>query len=256
MRADIVTARAAVGARRLARPHRRDRARTSARRPGSRCRTAAGATRSTPPAWTRTARRDPATTRRAARPGSRSRPEPGRRPDDDRPDGAGHRAADGRRGRRTTGDGADRPSTAGRTERRARAGADRRPPADPFRARLLERAAASAHGRRRAPLAGAHVDTGGPSAPTPAAAARAGCTCRPPCAPPRRTSAPAAAAARAAGARDDLRDAVREGREGNLVLFVRRRLRLDGRPARGWPRSRPPCCRCCSTPTSAATRSA
>ena len=76
----------------------------------------------------------------------------------------------------------------------------------------------------------AHPDAGPGPAPTPAGSparptaprrAPRTCTSRPRSPPPRRTSAPAAAPAPACVlARGDLRRAEREGREGNLVLFV------------------------------------
>ena len=83
----------------------------------------------------------------------------------------------------------------------------------------------------------------------------------------RRTRPPAARSRRRAGSRPWPRPgrhrlrpptcarSVREGREGNLVLFVVDASRVDGGPASGCAPSRPPCCRCCSTPTSGATRS-
>ena len=241
-------------ARRLARPRRGHRATTSAPPPGWRCRTAAAATRSTPPAWTSSAstrrctagrpprRRRPAPTTRPGRRRPRRRPgrRPGRRPRR-RPGRRGRpTAAAGRRPARTA---ARRPggrprrhaAATGRRRRRAagrpgaRRAARRRPSA--VRARGAPSAAtrrlqarcspAGSATARRAAVAGPH--RAGPHHRRPGAGGRSAALHLP---ATLRAAAPHQAGpgpARGPGcgcARDDLREAVREGREGNLVLFV------------------------------------
>ena len=181
-------------------------------RRGWRCRTAAAATRSTSPAWSeqQLERRADATPpdRPSSSPTTRSRPAgairtaaggiPRPTPDADEPIQ--------RRSRRTPA-----------RRRRSRAGAGRAP----FRAAAARGcpAWARAHpggGPRARSRQGRAVR---PAADPPRAA---GLHLRPPCSPPRRTSCERGrrGPGRCGCAADDLRGAVREGREGNLVLFV------------------------------------
>ena len=205
------------------------------------------------------------------RPGRRRRAEPD--PDPDGPDprrSAGGGAPDGRRRRTTAADGPDagvgqsthpaprrtaperrapRPTAAAR-QRRAR----RRRPAVP---RPAARGPRRRRGRARPPVAGPHRARPDRPAPPPAPrGAPPSCTCPPPSRPPPRTSGPAAGPAPGSSSRRaDLRRAVRRGARGQPRAVRRRRVAGRWPPGAGWPRSRARCCRCCSTPTSAATRS-
>ena len=268
-------------ARRLAGRGGGRRRRTCGSRPGSRCRTGAGATRSTRPGVDEQALddameqareeaetgpddpdgpggggggepddRDDEQRRRGRRPGDRgrrratpgwsesARPAPDGQPIPPRrqPDGAGRRAAaDGRAGARPT-------------------AAPRPRPAPTFRARRLvvPGVGEGAPGRRsRARTELGRVVRASVSRPPGAADLHLPATVP----PPPRTSTPAAASRRLLLRPADVRHAVREGREGNLVLFA---VDASGSMAarRGWPPSAARCCRCCATPTSAATRSA
>ena len=177
--------------------------------------------------------------RTAARPPPAAAPTPATAPDDDAAP-TPTADADGSRG--------DRDPASGRRPAPAARPAPRPAPADPFRTRRARRCPASAPGARRPALARRAPSAAAWSAP----AARAG-TRHPAapaghaCSPPRRTSSPAAARGPALRARaaTTCAQAVREGREGNLVLFVvdaSGSMAAAAADGRGQGRGR---CRCC-----------
>ena len=223
MRADIVTARAAVA---HAAWHGRtevDHEPTSGPPPGWPCRTGAGGTRSTRRAWTRTCltscsasdepEPDRRTRARRTRPDRRVRPTATRRSGRRRPS------------RRSP---AARPTPPTRAEPARRAQRARSSPASvaPAGRRLpdpaLHRRAASARGEAGPAQPGHHQQSGGRSAPRPTGR-RAGplhlpATIR--AAAPQQDRPRPGIGQRLRLARDDLRLAVTEGRESNLVLLV------------------------------------
>ena len=208
--------------------------------------------------------------------GDRRRPGPDRRR---RPGGADPTARPGRRRRRTTAarrrraaDAADRPSgphgdSAGRHAEHAQresgdgptgpGDADRPRPARRPRGRCGSARAGRGAGARPGRRLAARPRAAAAAAVAPPDAALAACTGG------HRASRRAAPARprphRGAGLVDPRQRPARGvhvGREAQPGAVRRRRLRLDGRPAADGARSRAPCCRCCATPTSDATRSA
>ena len=254
MRADLVTARTAVA---HAAWHGRD-AVDRGRRPG---RGPAGAAAPPPPQPVRRARpgRAGRSTRRCG--DAEPEPEPPGRPTARtaarrrrrrrRPDGGGPGRRPGRR--RATARTPERPPSGpgGRPDASAPQPARAVPPAGDGPAErsgvargavprpAAHRARASARARPAAGRGPRTVVGRTVGARRPPGRAGAAAPARHRRAPPRRTSGAAAAPARAAGPRaTTCARRCSEGREGNLVLFVRRRLRVDGRPAADGARSR------------------
>ena len=266
MRADIVTARAAVAHAAWHGRDRRSPATTSAPPPGSRSRTAAAATRSTRPASTRTcSTRSSATTSR--RP---SRPRAGagrRRPDRTAPSDSDRATPDAPTRRTRTAD-ADvrRPSKRPTTpEDRSRPTAERRGqrPADDVVGAGDAVPAQAVHGPRHR----ARATPGGAAGRSPSTGRRIGAdadgrrrvarTWSRPSGPPRRTSAARGRTAGRLRFRGRRPAASRSARAGRPTWSCSASTPPARWPrASGWSRSRPRSCRCCSTPTSAATRSA
>ena len=256
-----------------------DRATTSGPPPGSRCRTAAAATRSTRPASTRSCSTRSWSDARGDRPG---RPDgPARTRTDDgqarwrpataaRPRRRPHVGDETAGRRRTSADGSAEPGrsaaartpTAGRgrehPRRRQRGVPDGRRRAAPPPSRSAPGCSRARHrrGRRRPAVAGPAPSTGGSRGVGTPATGPPTCTCRRPCARPRPHQRPAAGPA--APAASPRRPAPRrpQGREGNLVLFCVDASGSMAAPAADGAREDARCCRCCSTPTSGATRSA
>ena len=215
------------GARGVARGGRRRRRRTCARRPGWRCRTGAGATRSTSRGWTSR----PSTRRWTARTPNRSRTAriPTARTRRRAAGAAARRTAtpttlSTERTRRRVNQTWPTPRSVGPRTTRGRPATVRRAPRRRRRRRSGPGGSRSREWGRVRPAAGrgpAPTPAGSSVPPTGLRGAPRSCTCRPPSRPPHRTSG--SGAGPAAGLlldRGDLRRAEREGREGNLVLFA------------------------------------
>ena len=240
MRADLVVARTAVAHAAWRGADHRRRRRTSGSPPNWRCRTGAAATRSTIPASTRIS-----STRRMAQagePADASRTTPS--PNPDPPGGGGEPRPTARRAE------AARRSAASRRRRRGVRGPTRAPSAT-FRTKALvvPGVGEGAPGRRsRARNRTGHRGVGHRRSATPGTA----CTCSARCWPRRPGSG---GRGRLRLRPDDVRRAIREGPRRQSGDLRRRRVGVDGRARPDGAPSAAPRCRCCATPTSAATRS-